>query len=63
MIHWVNSHGVEVMVLYAVFSAAISPLPEPTQASNPFYRWFYGFMHGLSLNLDKVAASIKPPIK
>jgi hypothetical protein len=52
--HWINSHGIECLILYWVFSAAVSPMPEPNPAGSAFYRWFYGFAHGI---LQLVAAN------
>lgn len=63
ILHWINSHGLETLAGYGVFSAAISALPTPDATSGKGYRWLYAFAHGLALNLDKIKDSINPPLK
>ncbi len=45
MLNWINSHGIEVLIIYWVFSAAISNMPTPKTEGDGFYHWVYGFLH------------------
>jgi hypothetical protein len=51
----------KVLGCYWLFSAAVSPMPMPTQKSSPFYVWFFGFMHALSGNLNRAAVALRIP--
>jgi hypothetical protein len=48
------------LVVYYVFSAAISALPTPSAASSAFYRWFFGFSHILAGNVMRVVTARFP---
>src|SRR5439155_8794355 len=39
------------VVLYWIFSAAVSAMPEPTANGNPGYTWLYRFVHTIAGNL------------
>lgn len=36
---------------FYLFSNAVQYLPTPAENSNAFYRWFFGFSHGLAGNV------------
>ncbi len=36
------------VVIYWIFSAAVSSMPEPGANSNPGYLWLYRFLHSLA---------------
>ena len=58
------NHGVWIGIgLMWSFSAFVGGMPEPDSSSGKGYRWFYGSLHMLAANLDKVGSSIKPPLK
>jgi hypothetical protein len=41
---FVGRHDIlDTVIIIWIISAAINALPEPTDASNAFYRWFYIF--------------------
>ena len=39
------------VVLYWIFSGAISSIPEPASTSNPGYSWLYRFLHSIAGNI------------
>jgi hypothetical protein len=39
------------VVLYWIFSAAVSSMPDPTANGNPGYSWLYRFLHTIAGNL------------
>ncbi len=54
---FIAQHPKQVLVgllLWAVFSSAMSALPTPVQSSRPLYRWFFYFGHGLSCNPGRI---------
>ena len=42
------------VVIYWIFSAAVSSMPEPGANSNPGYLWLYRFLHSLAGNITTV---------
>lgn len=50
----------KILVCYWIFNAATTALPVPVNG-NKFYRFFYGFMHALSGNIDRAASSFRVP--
>lgn len=47
MLHWIETHGFEMLVSYFVFNCLVSPLPTPNEKSSGFYRYIYGVLHSL----------------
>ena len=47
MIHWVQTHGIESLIIFWVFSAAVSSMPNPKEGEQGFYAWLYRFTHEL----------------
>jgi hypothetical protein len=47
MLHWIQSHGFEVLVGYLIFNCVVSPMPPPCAQSSSFYAWFYGVSHNV----------------
>ena len=51
------------VVLYWIFSAAVSAMPEPTANGNPGYTWLYHFLHTIAGNLTTAFAGRIPGLK
>ena len=51
------------VVLYWIFSAAISAMPEPAANGNPGYIWLYRFLHTIAGNLTTAFAGKIPGLK
>lgn len=51
------------VVIYWIFSAAVSSMPEPAPNSNPIYLWLYRFLHSIAGNITTVFASKIPGLK
>jgi hypothetical protein len=58
--HWVQTHGFDMMLFYFLYSALVSPMPEPTSKSSQGYRYVYGVAHSLAGNLKNVAKAVSP---
>ena len=52
-----------VVVLYWIYSAAVSSMPDPTANTNPGYTWLYRFLHTLAGNLTTAFAGKIPGLK
>lgn len=57
MIHWLESHALVVVLVYYVFNAIVSGMPEPLPNGNLGYLWAYRSLHTLAGNFDKIAKS------
>lgn len=53
---------VVVLCAYWLLSSALQSMPEPSQESSAFYRWFYGFVHIAAANWHQVKGAINPPL-
>jgi hypothetical protein len=51
------------VVLYWIFSAAVSSMPDPVAATNPAYTWLYRFLHTIAGNLTTAFAGRIPGLK
>ena len=51
------------MVIYWIFSAAVSSMPEPASNGNPGYLWLFRFVHTAAGNLTTVFGSRIPGLK
>ena len=49
MLHWIETHGFEMMVGYYLFATMVGALPTPADTGG-FYKFFFSFMHGLAAN-------------
>jgi len=58
MIHWVNSHGIEVIIAYMVFAAVAGSMPPLPENANYWARWAYGATHALAMNLRQAMATL-----
>ncbi len=47
MLQWIQTHGLESLIIFWLFSVAVSSMPSPKADERGFYQWFYGFSHGL----------------
>lgn len=46
MLNFLSHHRtIDLLFAYWLISAAVSSMPEPAQNGNPFYFWFYRFIH------------------
>jgi len=51
------------VVLYWVFSAAVSSMPDPASNSNPGYLWLFRFLHTVAGNITTAFGSKIPGLK
>ena len=51
------------VVIYWIFSAAVSSMPDPASNGNPGYLWLYRFLHTIAGNITTVFGSKIPGLK
>src|SRR5438105_2799729 len=51
------------VVIYWMFSAAVSSMPDPSANGSPAYRWFFRFLHSIAGNITTVFGSKIPGVK
>src|SRR5213594_2913873 len=51
------------VVIYWMFSAAVSSMPEPAPNGSPAYLWFYRFLHSIAGNITTAFGSKIPGVK
>ena len=52
-----------VVVLYWIYSAAVSSMPAPAVNANPGYTWLYRFLHTIAGNLSTAFSDKIPGLK
>jgi hypothetical protein len=50
MLEWVNSHGVELMILNFIYNSAMQAMPPIDEHCGKLYVFAYRFGHGLAGN-------------
>lgn len=58
--NWIQTHGADAVLIYYVFSAIVSGMPEPTGSSGPGWRWLYTSLHILAGDLSQMIGSRIP---
>jgi hypothetical protein len=63
MTNWVESHGIEVILIYFAFAALVGSMPPLPPDASYWQRWAYGFLQLSSANLTRAAKlfNIKVP--
>ena len=62
LISILHLNATQIIAVYFAFwmiSTALNALPEPNDKSGLWYRWFYGFSHGLLASWKNVVLSMK----
>lgn len=57
---WIQTHGVEAVIIYWLFAAAVSTMPEIPPTAGYWSRWAYGFLHFLGSNLKQFIQAVSP---
>src|SRR3989442_14530745 len=52
-----------IVVLYWIYSAAVSAMPDPAANTNPGYTWLYRFLHTIAGNLTTAFSAKIPGLK
>lgn len=63
MITWVESHGIECLIMYYVFAAFTGGMPTPADNASVMYRWTFSTLQLLSASLARLAATQFPASK
>jgi len=59
MSNWINSHGIEVLVIFYIFSGLVSTMPPLPDTSSYWAKWAFGFLHVLAAGWEKAMESFK----
>ncbi len=62
MIHYLETHGIEVVIAYFAFASMVSTMPPLPDTSSYWSKWVYGFLHALASDWKQVMAMAKIPI-
>ena len=57
--NWIHTHAIEIIIIWYVFSAAVSALPSPLP-NERWYQFVYVMLHGLAGSLARAGATIYP---
>jgi len=63
MIAWVESHGLEVLVMYYVFAAFTGGMPTPSDNATVLYRWAFSSLSILNGSIARLVATQLPASK
>jgi hypothetical protein len=63
MISWVESHGIEVLVMYYVFAAFSGGMPTPSDSASIGYRWVFSSLSILNASIARLVATQLPSSK
>ena len=64
MSQFLNQHEFwSIVVLYWIYSAAVSSMPDPAANTNPGYTWLYRFLHTIAGNLTTAFSGKIPGLK
>lgn len=55
MTQWIESHGIECIIVYFVFAAIVGSMPPLPPEASYALRWLYGFAQLASANLKTAA--------
>jgi len=61
--NWVEHHGIETLLMYALFSAIVGGMPTPADSSSVIYRWLFGTFNLLSASVARIVATQFPASK
>ena len=59
MLGWAQTHGLELLLVYIVFSALVGSMPVLSANAGYYSKWVYQFLHLLALNLRHVIETNK----
>ena len=57
MLTWVETHGVETLVIYYVFAAITGGMPTPADSASIGYRWLFSSFSILNASLARLVAT------
>lgn len=62
MIEWINSHGMETILTYLVFTALVGSMPPLPNDAGYFQKWIYAALHALAMNFRTALNIAKLPM-
>lgn len=62
MIHYLETHGLEVVAFYMIFSSIVSTMPPLGPDASYWAKWVFGLLHALASDWKQVMAMAKVQI-
>lgn len=62
MLHTIESHGIEFLIGYFVFSSIVSTMPPLPETASYWAKWAFGLLHALASDWKQVLAMAKVPL-
>ncbi len=63
MLHWFESHGIEMIVAYFVFISVVGSMPQVPDSASYWSKWAYGALHGMAGNWRNLMSVLKLPVE
>lgn len=57
MVTWIETHGIETLIIYYVFAAITGGMPTPSDVSSVGYRWLFSSFSILNASLARLVAT------
>lgn len=57
MIHWIETHGVEVLVFYYVLISILGTMPPLPDSASYYQKWFFAAAHALCGNMKTMMSA------
>lgn len=54
MLHWIETHGFEVIIAYYFVSSAIGAMPSVKDSDAGWYKFLFAFAHTLAANALRI---------
>jgi hypothetical protein len=61
MVHFVNSHGVETIIAFYVFTCIVGGMPPLPADAGYWAKWGFAILHALAGNLKQVSQILQLP--
>ncbi len=60
MIHYLETHGLEFVICYMIFSSVVSTMPPLPDSASYWSKWAFGFLHAAASDWKQVIEMVKP---
>lgn len=57
MVNWVETHGIEALLIYYAFAAVTGGMPTPDNTAGVVYRWAFSSFSILNASLARLVAT------
>lgn len=63
MIHWAETHGIELLLTYYFMISILGTMPPLPDNASYFEKWAFAAAHAFCGNMKSVMAILQPPAK